>query len=230
MAWEIGAGHRLGRPGLTAPILKTVPMPPGLYQQEHGFQADTVDVLVTIDKDGRVKPAAIQKSLDRTKGGLDDQAREIVANWVFEPGLMKGKPVRVAAVLSVPFGPGHAMPPGSQPDPRSLEWARGLRSPYQPGVSTPIRIMSMTPALPATVAASGSFGSVEIAAEILPDGAIGRMLVLKSVGKAGDGPALSVVKEWRFLPARADGVPVTTYMVVTISYGISYGGPDGPTP
>ena len=183
--WETPAGHRLGRPGLTAPVIKAAPIPDGLFQQEHGYLANTVDVLATI---GKRWPR---------QSGLDSK----VTRW--EEGL-----------------------PQPKADPRLREWARGLRSPYEPGVSTPIRIMSMTPAYPDAVQASRSWGSVEIGAEVLPDGTIGRMMVLPSVGKAGDEAAVRAVKEWRYLPAMDGGVPVTTFMVVTVTYH----GPNGLTP
>jgi len=54
----------------------------------------------TIDRDGRVTDARIEKGLGF---GLDEASLETVRRWTFEPATLRGRPVAVFYYLTVRF-------------------------------------------------------------------------------------------------------------------------------
>jgi protein TonB len=64
-------------------------------------------------------------------------------------------------------------------------------------------------------------GKVILIAEVLPDGRAGQVRVLTSSGhELLDQSALSTVKQWKFTPARKDGVIVTQAVRIPITFSL----------
>jgi protein TonB len=64
-------------------------------------------------------------------------------------------------------------------------------------------------------------GKVIVIAEVQPDGRAGQVRVLESSGNEMlDQSALSTVKQWRFTPARKDGVIVTQAVRIPITFSL----------
>jgi periplasmic protein TonB len=64
-------------------------------------------------------------------------------------------------------------------------------------------------------------GKVIVIAEVLPDGRAGQVRVLESSGNEMlDQSALSTVKQWRFTPARKDGVIITQAVRIPITFSL----------
>ena len=64
-------------------------------------------------------------------------------------------------------------------------------------------------------------GKVILIAEVQPDGRAGQVRVLESSGNEMlDQSALSTVKQWRFTPARKDGVIVTQAVRIPITFSL----------
>jgi protein TonB len=59
-----------------------------------------VIVELIVGTDGRVDEPCIVRSLGAE---LDDEAVRAVRSWLFSPGTLSGKPVRVLLTVSVPF-------------------------------------------------------------------------------------------------------------------------------
>lgn len=64
-------------------------------------------------------------------------------------------------------------------------------------------------------------GKVIILAEVLPDGRAGKVIVSKSSGhELLDQSALTTVRQWKFTPARKDGVIVTQAVRIPITFSL----------
>lgn len=215
--WETPAGSRPGRPGLQSPVLKSSPIPETQFTRAPGRDAETVDWLCSIEADGRVNPIFLVTSRERKRGGRDDQARDILKTWRFTPGVFNGKPARVGVVLSVPFGEGR--PQKDQPKPNQMlrDFMQGMRSAYDADV-TPMRLMGMPPVYPDYARQRGRMDDVQVAVEIREDGRVGRVLVLQAFERDTVEAVVTAVKEWVFLPAMANGAPVTTALVIRAGF------------
>jgi TonB family protein len=62
----------------------------------------SVIVECIVNTNGRVSDAKVVKSLDAVYG-LDDEAVKTVKEWRFKPGMLEGRPVRVAVTIGVEF-------------------------------------------------------------------------------------------------------------------------------
>jgi TonB family protein len=215
--WETPAGLRPGSPGLTTPILKSAQIPPDLANRQPGRFLPTVDVLVTIEKDGRVNPVEVQRP-DRQRAPLEKRVWDILKTWTFEPGMLKGKPVKVGVILSVPYGEGRALGPANLPTPRGL--GEGIHAPLEAALVPPIRLMGSNAPYLTSMISARTAGDVEIAFVIQADGHIGKTVVLRSLTPDADETALATLRESFYLPALVDGMAVASWATVTMSYSL----------
>jgi protein TonB len=64
-------------------------------------------------------------------------------------------------------------------------------------------------------------GKVVILTEVLPDGRAGNVRVVESSGnELLDQSALTTVRQWKFTPARKDGVIVTQAVRIPITFSL----------
>jgi len=91
--------YRAGK-GVTPPVVISKVEPK--YTQE--ARDAKVEGMVVIDfevwPDGKAHNPRIKKSLDP---GLDQKALEALQQWEFKPGMLKGKPVKVQAIVEINF-------------------------------------------------------------------------------------------------------------------------------
>jgi hypothetical protein len=216
-------GALLGMPGLDAPRFKDRATP-WAVKRRPGYQPDTIDVLTKIDRKGRTKPVrAVGVNGDSPADGLRkadrDAAFEVIRYWTFEPGRRKGKPVDVAAIISVPLATDHALTTSRHPLPP--DFAPGVHVDRDQGVTPSFCLMSAPPQYGSPEAMKHhTFGTVEIAFVTGEDGLIGATRVTKSLdSKFGlDALSLSSLKSWVFEPALLDGKPVATAATAVMSF------------
>lgn len=212
IGWNSDAGLRLGAPNLTSPVLLTA-LPDGFNARLPGHATETVDILVSIEKDGSVKPRQFMKdAVDRNQNSADQRAWELVKTWRFEPGRVKNKPVEVAAILGIPVRQGKPIP---APPKRSLPpgFPADLVSGADPDIVAPVRLMYFPPPYLPSLLQRHVQGQVEVTIEVRADGRVGAAGVTQSLDREADEVCLSVARATVFLPALRNGQPVGTSAV-----------------
>lgn len=65
-------------------------------------------------------------------------------------------------------------------------------------------------------------GTVVLSAQILPDGTVGTIEVIKSAGyESFDNSAKEAVKQWHFNPAVKNGIPVSSYIKIPVKFTLN---------
>jgi len=85
----------------------------------------------------------------------------------------------------------------------------------------PIPIKTVYPHYPEFAKKSGLKGIVVVYAEILEDGTVGAVEILKSVhpGPGGlDEEAIKAIKQWKFIPAKIHGKPIAVWKTIPIKF------------
>ena len=103
--------YRIGD-GVSRPHLITTSPPEYTAEARSGRIEGTVELLATIGEDGVPRDLRVEKSLGY---GLDEKAVECVLKYRFEPGLLEGRPVPVAASIGVGFSLGLIIERASTP-------------------------------------------------------------------------------------------------------------------
>ena len=91
---------------------------------------------------------------------------------------------------------------------------------YDDGSSLPV-LLSYPKAMtyPKWAVRQGWQGVVTLALEILPNGQVGRLMVMKSSGrKTLDNSASDAVKTWKFQPAMKEGKPVVSCIQIPVKF------------
>ena len=85
----------------------------------------------------------------------------------------------------------------------------------------PIPIKTVYPQYPEFVKKKCIEGTVIIQAEILEDGTVGAVEIIKSIhpGPGGlDEEAIKAIKQWKFIPAKNKGKPVAVWITIPIEF------------
>jgi len=85
----------------------------------------------------------------------------------------------------------------------------------------PIPIKQVPPNYPATAKESGLEGVVVLKVEVLKNGSVGDVVVVKSLQSGQDGLdelAIKAVKQWEFIPAKNKGNPVSVWITIPIRF------------
>ncbi len=95
-------GGEVYRPGggITAPVAIVRPEPEYSDEARKAKWQGSVTLELIVDVSGAPKNIRVIRSLGM---GLDEKAKEAVANWRFKPGMKDGKPVPVIATIEVTF-------------------------------------------------------------------------------------------------------------------------------
>ena len=124
-----------------------------------------------------------------------------------------------------PFGQGSDLSPAADAltmAPGVEDGSRGINNPDSRGNSPqaiPRSGGNPKPLYPEIARRRGYEGTVRLAVEVLANGRVGGVRVKGSSGYAIlDHSALKTVKEWRFDPARFAGIPVTSTVIVPITF------------
>jgi protein TonB len=88
-----------------------------------------------------------------------------------------------------------------------------------PGIDPPRKIKDVKPIYPYTALAGQQRGTVIIEATVGPDGKVHEVKVIRSVATL-DRAALAAVRQWEFLPARMNGVPIAVIVNVVVQFAI----------
>jgi TonB family protein len=99
-ALQAAKTHHVGEQGLTPPKVASRVEPQYTEEARAAKIQGTTTLTLVITEKGLAEKIQVKKSLDK---GLDAQAVLAVKKWHFEPGTLKGKPVRVAATIEVNF-------------------------------------------------------------------------------------------------------------------------------
>jgi len=109
-------------------------------------------------------------------------------------------------------------PIGKSPPPRTPPPG----SPPQPYVTIdelPEAITRVAPEYPPAARQAGVDGTVMLSANVLEDGTVGDVKVVNSIPLL-DAAAIAAVRQWRFRPAIAKGLPVATWVVVPLKFSL----------
>jgi TonB family protein len=92
--------HKMGEEGVTSPKL-TYKVEPSYTEEARDAKIQgTVAVQVVVNENGIAEDIVIVRSLD---DGLDEMAKQAIAQWRFEPGTKDGEPVPVLAMIEINF-------------------------------------------------------------------------------------------------------------------------------
>jgi protein TonB len=116
------------------------------------------------------------------------------------------------AMPSVGVVEGVAAPPAAAPAPQTPVRLRA-------GIEKPQRIASTTPIYPQIARISRVEGVVVLEAVIDARGGVDSVRVLRSIPLL-DQAALDAVRQWRFTPARLNGVAIPVVMTVTVNFSL----------
>ncbi|MGH8129615.1 MAG: TonB family protein [Steroidobacteraceae bacterium] len=91
----------------------------------------------------------------------------------------------------------------------------------QAGITAPVAIHRGAPSYPQSVRAIGIEGSVEVSLTVLRDGSVGWVRVFRAEPRGYfEQAAAESVRNWRFLPARANGVPIECRMKTRVRFAL----------
>jgi protein TonB len=111
------------------------------------------------------------------------------------------------------LGPGERVPPPPPPPPPPPQLPVRLHA----GMETPKKVTNIAPVYPAVARVARVQGVVILDAIIDAQGAVTSVRVLRSIALL-DQAAVEAVRQWRFTPARLNGVAVPVIMTVTIRF------------
>lgn len=167
-----------------------------------------VTLAFTIKADGSVGDVMVAKSSGAQV--LDDAAVACVAQFRYMPAMHEGQPIAVAWKLAVNWqtrdvtAPTPAGSEGEQP----ASQADGTAGPAPPQ-SVGRRHFCSSRDYPISAAHSAGGSKTLVAFKIEPDGSVKDITVAQSSGYDDfDNAAMACASNWRYLPARQNGVPV----------------------
>jgi len=173
--------------GATVPQVETIVNPAGLSRQHLGV---TVQLAFTVDKNGQPHDVAVVSPADRK---LTTSVVDAVSQWRFSPAIQDGVPVAKRVTMPLQIADGRAIASTlrtNDSDVSGLPLARKIVSPA--GLSR--QHVGLTVQLSFIVDENGRPQDVEVT------GQTDRKLT---------DSVVAAVNQWRFAPAKQDGVPVS---------------------
>ena len=85
------------------------------------------------------------------------------------------------------------------------------------GIQAPVKVVNVAPIYPAIAQAVHQQGIVILETTINVEGNVVAAIILRSIPLL-DQAALDAVRQWRFTPARLNGVPIPVIMTVTVNF------------
>jgi protein TonB len=97
--------------------------------------------------------------------------------------------------------------------------SRGQRTAVRsPAVISPRKIKDVPPVYPTAARVAGVSGTVIVQIVLDETGKVGGATIVRSIPLL-DQAAIDCVKQWQFTPALANGSPIPSTMVVTVTFG-----------
>ncbi len=177
----------------------------------------TVELYVEVWPDGGARNMRVEKALDP---GLDRHAIDAVKQWQFEPGTKDGEPVPVAATIKIDFRLLATPDPERKPAPPPDEVSGGVpgRVVGSAGVKAPVLIYRVAPDYTQEAKDAKIEGTVELSADISPEGEARNIRVTRSLDPGLDEKAIQAVEQWKFKPGTKDGEPVNVRAYITVNF------------
>jgi TonB family protein len=86
-------------------------------------------------------------------------------------------------------------------------------------VTIPVLIHEVKPQYPMGARKAGIEGISQLKIQVLPDGSVGEIQVVKSTGDSSlDEVAQKAVKQWKFKPGLVGGKPVPVWMTLSVKF------------
>ena len=168
-------------------------------------------ISLIVSSEGEARKAEVIRSLNPV---VDQIALDAVANAIFEPGTVSGKPVPVRIDVSLHFF--------GREDTATL---KVLQRKYSGSMSSPKRydvppkpIHIVEAEFSEQARRAGKSGIVVVSLVVSEDGMPTQVHVVRGVGMGLDEQALAAVNQYRFKPAMKDGKPVAAQISVAVSF------------
>jgi TonB family protein len=181
---------------------------PPLYSDEARRRRveGSVTLAVRVDASGRAEVLGVVNGLGF---GLDENARLAVERWQFRPARRAGHAVDSITTLDVAFTLAN--------DALNEVIANDMATRVGPGV-TPPRVVRRVAVPRLAHAPSGRDAAVVLDIVLLEDGRPRVVRIARSLDAEADRVAIRTFEQWRFSPARQDGVPVKVRMNAEIRF------------
>jgi len=191
-------------------IKRVDPIYPEIARQAH--VEGVVILQARTDTSGKVKEVMVLRSIPL----LDQAAVDAVRQWVYEPLIIKGKPVEAVFTVTVRFDLKWQKKEAAAEKEKTGELEKGaVRA---TGEINPPRLMKkVEPIYPEEARKAGIEGIVILEAMTDEKGNIARVKVLKSIPEL-DQAAINSLKQWKYEPTIIDGKPTPIVFTVTIRF------------
>jgi len=172
----------------------------------------TVILEAKIDESGRVIDGLILRSVPE----LDQAAMDAIKQWVYEPMVINGKPMKALFTVTVRFQL------GEEEIEKFAEGAVKVKDAIKP----PKLVKMVQPAYPEEASKAGVEGVVILQARTDVEGKVKDVMVLRSV-PALDQAAIDAVKQWIYEPLMIDGQPKEAVFTTTVRFALDDKKPAG---
>lgn len=86
-------------------------------------------------------------------------------------------------------------------------------------VTIPVLVHEVKPQYPMGARKAGIEGTSQLKIQVLPDGSVGEIQVVKSTGDPSlDEVAQKAVKQWKFKPGLVGGKPIPVWMTLSVKF------------
>jgi TonB family protein len=177
-------------------------------------------------KDYRSKHSAEQQKL--ALANLQNLASEAIRDWLYQPYLVNGKPVKFQTTVSLafdPFGRGvmFAPPPTLRVPVAASASSNTVATPATPKaelpqVSDPVVVSRNTPVYPPVAKVQNLSGTVFLLATVSATGEVEAVEVISGPPILQQA-AINAAKGWRYDPHLVDGKPVEFQTKIGFSFG-----------
>jgi TonB family protein len=193
---------------ITPPEVTEYSTPP-LYSDEarrRGIEG-TVTLEVNVDASGQ---ADVRRVVQGLGFGLDQNARLAVGHWRFTPALRDGRPIDSTTSVDIVFSLAN--------DALNELIANDMATRVGPGVSPPGIVRRVAVRHTPDREDGTRRGSVLLDVVLREDGVPKVVRIARSLDPAFDREAVLAFEQWRFSPARRDGVPVKVRMSAEVIF------------
>jgi TonB family protein len=189
-------------------IRRVDPIYPEIARQAH--VEGVVILQARTDTSGKVKEVMVLRSVPL----LDQAAIDAVSQWVYEPMIIKGKPMEAVFTVTVRFGLKDKEKKAALKKTSELEKG-AVRATGE--INPPRLIKKIEPIYPEEARKAGIEGIVILEAMTDEKGNVARVKVLKSIPEL-DQAAINSLKQWKYEPTIIDGKPTPIVFTVTVNF------------
>lgn len=188
---------------ILAPVRKFSPQPDYPAEARSAGLEGSVMLYGLIGKDGAVRDARVLRGLSPA---LDQAALAAFTTWRYEPARQEGVPLEQKLNVNIQFRLDAFTPTPRAPLPLEVGG----------DVSPPTRITMVWPAAPQ----SAQLVHGEVVLQLVVDeiGNVTSINVLKGLPQGLTEAAIEAVRQWKFRPARRNGLPVAVFHQVSLRF------------